>query len=160
MFPFYWTLIINWSNWYLHFPIISYYCFGLFFRILCSLCGDLFWTKKKNDLWVVNFALIISCSFSSSLCCILLAFFMMITCHELMSYFLSVADLRRFLLWMLLTDIFFFHDFCLAIFLDVWELDIWYFGLHRYGYNCYDEGMILHWLLSVFGCVGKYVIKE
>lgn len=77
-----------------------------------------------------------------------------------MSYFFSVADLRRFLLWMLLTDIFFFHDFCLAIFLDVWELDIWYFGLHRYGYNCYDEGMILDWLLSVFGCVGKYVIKE
>ncbi|KAM6122467.1 phospholipid-transporting ATPase IF [Pterocles gutturalis] len=22
---------------------------------------------------------------------------------------------------------------------DVWKLDIWYFGLHRYGYNCYDE---------------------
>lgn len=59
-----------------------------------------------------------------------------------------------------LTDGFFFHDFCLAIFLDVWELDIWYFGLHRYGYNCYDEGMVSHCLLFGFGCVGKCEIKQ
>lgn len=56
--------------------------------------------------------------------------------------------------------LFFFHDLCLAIFLDVWELDIWYFGLHRYGYNCYDEGMASHWLLSGFGWIGKYLIKQ
>lgn len=52
-----------------------------------------------------------------------------------------------------------FHDFCLVIFLDVWELDIWYFGLHRYGYNCYDEGMILYDLLSVFGSMIEQQFK-